>query len=136
MPLATPATIAFAGFAFDPIPQLPDRVVCPFCNVQKGAWSPEEDPMSVHIRLSPTCSFVVSMRERKEVISWLYRFYSYQADPSVFQRVVEEEAKVMELEMLCIGMRSKLVQYKKQLEEEDSLRSQFERKMQVAMQRE
>lgn len=92
--------------------------------------------MSVHIRLSPTCSFVVSMRERKEVISWLYRFYSCQADPSVFQRVVEEEAKVMELEMLCIGMRSKLVQYKKQLEEEDSLRSQFERKMQVAMQRE
>ncbi|KZT68955.1 BIR-domain-containing protein [Daedalea quercina L-15889] len=46
--LATPRTLAEAGFYFDPGPDDPDNVACFMCGKQLNEWEPDDDPFELH----------------------------------------------------------------------------------------
>ncbi|KAJ7173692.1 hypothetical protein C8R46DRAFT_120235 [Mycena filopes] len=45
---ATPATLAEAGFYFDPSTDDPDNVTCFMCDKQVTEWAEEDDPFDIH----------------------------------------------------------------------------------------
>ena len=56
---ACPANLAKAGlFYFD----IADHVRCAFCNVTLRGWKPDDEPMEVHLKSSPPCTFLKDAR--------------------------------------------------------------------------
>lgn len=61
---AKPCTERFAqaGFTWTPDdPQTTDRVTCPCCHLSVDGWEAADDPMRVHVKLSPDCLFAVNV---------------------------------------------------------------------------
>ncbi|TFY69846.1 hypothetical protein EVJ58_g196 [Rhodofomes roseus] len=48
--LATPRTLAEAGFYYDPSPEEPDNVTCFVCGKELSEWEPEDDPFELHYK--------------------------------------------------------------------------------------
>ncbi|KAJ7708824.1 hypothetical protein B0H17DRAFT_916914 [Mycena rosella] len=46
--LATPETLAEAGFYFDPSTDDPDNATCFMCNKQVTEWAEDDDPFDIH----------------------------------------------------------------------------------------
>jgi hypothetical protein len=57
--LATPETLADAGFYHSPSPFDPDNVACFLCGKELGDWQPQDDPFKIHAEKCPKCSWVL-----------------------------------------------------------------------------
>jgi hypothetical protein len=57
--IATPETLAEAGFYHDPSPFDPDNVCCFLCGKELGEWEPEDDPFLIHAQKCPKCPWVI-----------------------------------------------------------------------------
>ncbi|ORY64835.1 uncharacterized protein BCR38DRAFT_408599 [Pseudomassariella vexata] len=54
-----PASLAQAGFYFDPEPEFTDNVVCFLCHKRVGGWDEGDNPIEEHLRLSPHCGWAI-----------------------------------------------------------------------------
>jgi hypothetical protein len=58
--IATPATLAEAGFYFDPSFDDRDNVTCYFCGKELAGWEEQDDPFDIHWRkCAKTCAFAL-----------------------------------------------------------------------------
>ena len=57
--VATPETLADAGFFHDPSPFDPDNVRCFLCGKELGEWEKDDDPFKIHAEKCPRCPWVV-----------------------------------------------------------------------------
>jgi hypothetical protein len=57
--LATPETLADAGFYHDPSPFDPDNVCCFMCGKELGEWEEGDDPFRIHAEKCPKCPWVI-----------------------------------------------------------------------------
>lgn len=56
--IATPRTLAEAGFYFDPGPENLDNATCFMCGKQLSDWEPDDDPFELHyIKCSERCAW-------------------------------------------------------------------------------
>lgn len=56
--IATPRTLADAGFYFDPGPENLDNVTCFMCGKQLSDWEPDDDPFELHyLKCSGRCAW-------------------------------------------------------------------------------
>jgi Inhibitor of Apoptosis domain len=42
-----------------------DKVKCPYCKIVMGDWSPSDDPLAEHKRMSPRCKFVAPPERKR-----------------------------------------------------------------------
>ncbi|KND88786.1 Protein bir1 [Tolypocladium ophioglossoides CBS 100239] len=54
-----PASLAKAGFYFDPSPDSPDNVVCFLCNKGLDGWESGDDPLLEHLKHASHCGWAV-----------------------------------------------------------------------------
>lgn len=52
-----PASLAKAGFYFDPTPAFPDNVVCFLCGKGLDGWEAGDDPLLEHLKHAPDCGW-------------------------------------------------------------------------------
>ena|ERR1700761_584050 len=57
--LATPETLADAGFYHEPSPFDPDNVCCFLCGKELGEWEALDDPFTIHAEKCPKCPWVL-----------------------------------------------------------------------------
>lgn len=57
--LATPTSLASAGFYFNPSVHTPDAVSCFICDKGLADWDPEDDPAEIHSQKCPKCPWAV-----------------------------------------------------------------------------
>ncbi|KAF8531326.1 hypothetical protein JB92DRAFT_2851424 [Gautieria morchelliformis] len=57
--LATPTSLASAGFYFNPSPTTPDAVSCFICDKGLADWDPEDDPAQIHLQKCPKCPWAM-----------------------------------------------------------------------------
>ena len=55
--IATPKTLAEAGFYHDPSEDDPDNVICFMCSKELGGWDSDDDPYRVHVAKSAKCAW-------------------------------------------------------------------------------
>lgn len=70
--VATPESLAIAGFWFDPSSSSPDRVTCYYCKKSLGGWEPDDDPYTEHARRNadgecPWAMVVCAVLKEKEI---------------------------------------------------------------------
>jgi hypothetical protein len=59
--LATPATLADAGFVFAPSADDPDNVRCFACDKQLADWDAHDDPFAIHFqKCAATCAWATA----------------------------------------------------------------------------
>ncbi|KAK9435402.1 Inhibitor of Apoptosis domain containing protein [Metarhizium brunneum] len=54
-----PASLAIAGFYFDPYPENPDNCVCFLCGKGLDGWEAGDDPLEEHLKHSPQCGWAI-----------------------------------------------------------------------------
>ena len=57
--LATPSSLASAGFYFNPSTTTPDAVSCFICDKGLADWDPDDDPAEIHIQKCPKCPWAM-----------------------------------------------------------------------------
>ena len=57
--LATPTSLASAGFYFNPSAKTPDAVSCFICDKGLADWDPEDDPAQIHSQKCPKCPWAM-----------------------------------------------------------------------------
>ncbi|KAF8582584.1 inhibitor of apoptosis repeat-containing protein [Ramaria rubella] len=57
--LATPTSLATAGFYFNPSSATPDAVSCFLCEKGLADWDPEDDPAEIHAQKCPKCPWAI-----------------------------------------------------------------------------
>lgn len=57
--VATPKSLAEAGFYFNPSKDDPDNVVCFLCGKELGGWDDTDDPFEIHVQKCPKCPWVL-----------------------------------------------------------------------------
>ncbi|KAF9190322.1 hypothetical protein BGZ51_008746 [Haplosporangium sp. Z 767] len=57
--MATPATLADAGFFWQPAPSSPDNVVCFLCGKSLDGWMDTDDPYQEHLSHSRRCGWAI-----------------------------------------------------------------------------
>ena len=59
--LATPDSLAQAGFYYAPAPGFPDQVQCFACDTSLDGWEPQDDPFKEHYsRAEGTCAWAMA----------------------------------------------------------------------------
>jgi hypothetical protein len=59
----SPERLARAGFfLYTTKPFLSDNVICPYCDLALDTWKPRDEPLRLHQRRSPDCSFVLGQQ--------------------------------------------------------------------------
>ena len=57
--------VAMAGFEYIEDTYWPDHVKCTACGAQLMDWESNDKPLAEHIRVSPSCSFIKGIQEKK-----------------------------------------------------------------------
>ncbi|KAK0702075.1 hypothetical protein B0T26DRAFT_540269 [Lasiosphaeria miniovina] len=55
----SPASLASAGFFFDPFPESLDNAVCFLCNKGLDGWEEDDNPLEEHLKHSPNCAWAI-----------------------------------------------------------------------------
>ena len=58
--IATPSSLAHAGFYYDPKPGQVDNVTCFTCEHSLGAWTAGDDPFKEHLNVGPKCAWALA----------------------------------------------------------------------------
>lgn len=58
--VATPTTLAEAGFFFKPAKEEPDNVQCFICKKELGGWDEDDNPFEIHIDKCPKCPWAIA----------------------------------------------------------------------------
>ncbi|EJD05359.1 uncharacterized protein FOMMEDRAFT_165810 [Fomitiporia mediterranea MF3/22] len=58
--IATPTSLAEAGFYFKPSKQDPDNVQCFICKKELSGWEEDDNPFEIHVKKCPKCPWAIA----------------------------------------------------------------------------
>lgn len=83
-----PFELAIAGFYFTGVQ---DVCVCFYCGIEIFEWSPKDEPLSEHLKFSPSCNFAIIKKKFEEKIEQEIANSFLRINPPNYKKKIYEE---------------------------------------------